>query len=124
MKTAADMPSQMCVIQGGDAFDNCAKSCNPPECLARAKIARALLDTCSGARYCREDYICQQLPVEVSKQYTGANKTKVRDRISKLTQMGVGFCVPNYFVFNMRADGHILPEGRIATLKTPPVCKP
>jgi hypothetical protein len=122
MKTAADKPKEMCVIQGGDVFDNCAKSSNPPKCLddAAATIARANLDTCSDDHPCREDYICQQLPVAVSKQYSGSAREAVAKRIEKLAALRVGFCVPNYFVFNMRADGHILPEGRIAKEKQNP----
>ncbi len=119
MKTAADKPKEMCVIQGGDVFDDCAKSSNPPECLvqAAATIARAFLDTCSAQDPCREDYICQQLPREVSMQYQGETRKLVDARIAKLQSLGVGFCVPNYFVFNMRADGHILPEGRIEQIQ-------
>jgi hypothetical protein len=115
---AAHKPKELCVIQGGDVFDECAVSSNPPQCLVEKAptVARAYLDTCSASDPCREDYICQQLPVEVSLQYKDATREKTRslvaNRLKKLQAMGVGFCVPNYFVFNMRADGHILPEGR------------
>lgn len=112
MTKASQAPKAFCVVQGGQAFDDCAKSANPPACLETAEIARALLDSCSYGRYCREDYICQQLP-DVSRQYTGRVKDQVKARVKKLAELGVGFCVPNYFIFNMRADGHILPEGRV-----------
>lgn len=112
MTDASQAPKSMCVVQGGQAFDDCAKSSNPPACLETAEIARAFLDTCSNTRFCREDYICQQLP-DVSRQYRGQEKVAVEQRVKKLAELGVGFCVPNYFIFSMRADGHILPEGRV-----------
>lgn len=105
-------PKEMCAMRGGPQFDECAKSPNPPDCLAKAKIARGLLDTCYIGSFCREDYICQRLPEDVSRLYSGATKEKVKARITKLGELGIGFCVPNYFVFNMRADGHIIPETR------------
>lgn len=119
LTTSTEKPKEMCVIQGGDVFDNCAKSGNPTKCLddAAATIARAFLDTCTSTHLCREDYICQQLPHQISKQYSGATQATVQTRVEKLQRLGIGFCVPNYFVFNMRADGHILPEGRVAAEK-------
>lgn len=107
-------PKEMCAMRGGPQFDECAKSANPPDCLAKAKIARGLLDTCYVGKFCREDYICQQLPTDVSRLYAGSEKKLVEGRIRKLGELGIGFCVPNYFVFNMRTDGHIIPEGRQA----------
>jgi hypothetical protein len=99
-------------MRGGTQFDECAKSVNPPECLKNAKIARGLLDTCYEGHFCREDYICQRLPVEVSRLYAGMEKNLVASRLNKLTEKEIGFCVPNYFVFNMRTDGHLVPESR------------
>ncbi len=104
-------PKQICAMRGGTQFDECAKSVNPPECLKNAKIARGLLDTCYEGHFCREDYICQRLPVEVSRLYAGSEKNLVASRLLKLTEKEIGFCVPNYFVFNMRTDGHLVPEG-------------
>ncbi len=116
LKTADDAPRSFCVVQGGDAFDNCAKSANPSACLAQAEIARAYLDTCTPSRFCREDYICQRLP-NIGRQYNGRTRELVEQRVTRLEQLGVGFCVPNYFIFNMRADGHILPEGRVKAIQ-------
>lgn len=116
LKSASDAPETMCAIQGGDAFDECARSKNPSLCLEKAKINRAVLDTCSQSHFCREDFICQQLPMDVSRQYQDKMVSeKVRNRVTKLNKLGVGFCVPNYFMFNMRADGHIVPENRPAS---------
>lgn len=112
LASASRKPEKMCVVQGGDQFDECARSADPPGCLENAVIKRAYLDTCSRTHYCREDYICQQLPDGVARQYKGKTRALVARRLEKLANMGVGFCVPNYFVFNMRADGHILPETR------------
>ncbi len=110
-------PKEICAIRGGTQFDECAASANPPECLAKAPIARGLLDTCYVGNFCREDYICQRLPEDVSRLYSSPEKEVIEKRIEKLGSLGIGFCVPNYFVFNMRSDGHILPEGRQAEEK-------
>jgi hypothetical protein len=117
LTSAADAPKEVCAMRGGPQFDECAKTKNPPECLANAKIVRAYLDTCSVGNFCREDYICQQLPEAISRLYSGSERSTVAARVRKLGQMGVGFCVPNYFVFNMRSDGHIIPEGRTTSRK-------
>lgn len=112
LKPGQAPPKEMCAMRGGPQFDECAKSKDPPDCLAKTKIARGLLDTCSPGNFCREDYICQQLPTDISRLYSGKEKETVSRRIAKLGELGIGFCVPNYFIFNMRADGHIIPEGR------------
>ena len=112
MKDASGKPPKLCAVQGGDQFDDCSKMPDPPACLDKAEIKRAFLDTCSDAHFCREDYICQQLPLGVAGQYKGKVKEQVAARLAKLVRMHVGFCVPNYFVFNMRADGHVVPETR------------
>jgi hypothetical protein len=115
LTSAEEAPETVCAIQGGDAFDECARSKNPSLCLEKAKINRATLDSCSQSHFCREDFICQQLPMDVSRQYQDKLVAeKVRNRVTKLNKLGVGFCVPNYFMFNMRADGHIVPENRPA----------
>lgn len=105
-------PQEICAMRGGPQFDECANSSNPPRCLDEAKIVRALLDTCYAGHFCREDYICQRLPEQVSRVYSSSTRALVAGRLKKLAELGVGFCVPNYFVFNMRADGHPVPEGR------------
>jgi len=106
------VPKEICAMRGGPQFDECARAANPAECLARAPIVRALLDACYPGRFCREDYICQQLPAAISRDYPSARRGAITARVEKLGRMSIGFCVPNYFIFNMRTDGHILPEGR------------
>jgi len=112
LKRGDAAPAEICAMRGGAQFDECAATSNPPDCLAKAKIARGLLDSCQLGSFCREDYICQRLPEDVSRLYSGSEKELVKGRIAKLGQLGIGFCVPNYFLFNMRADGHLIPEGR------------
>lgn len=36
------------------------------------------------------------------------------DAAARIQKLGIGFCQPKYFIFNMRADGHIIPKGRLA----------
>ena len=95
---------------GGVHFDLCAASDNPIDCLSNTPVRRSKLDICHLGNFCREDYICQQLPIETAKDYSGTQKSQVERRIKTLQSLNVGFCTPNYFVFNMRVDGHILPE--------------
>lgn len=111
-------PSELCANQGGKGFDLCAASGNAGACL-ESKVARSMLDVCHPERYCREDYICQRFPdySKISeKDYVRKkgniliNKVKPNeirgDLISKAHKNHIGFCVPTYFLFNMRLDGH------------------
>jgi hypothetical protein len=115
------IPSEICASQGGQGFDMCAASGDSGACL-ETKVARSMLDTCSPARSCREDYICQQFPdyQKISKTNYVRRKNgqlinlSTPDRISgaaiaQARQLNVGFCVPTYFLFNMRLDGHPSP---------------
>lgn len=92
-----EISSEICAFVGGSAFDRCAEG-NFHECLGQI-IVRGALDSCHPDRFCREDYICQSLPmglVSTSKEIAGRLK---KDRI--------GFCTPTYFVYQLRLDGHI-----------------
>ncbi|HLU67574.1 MAG TPA: hypothetical protein VKZ63_14930, partial [Kofleriaceae bacterium] len=63
-------------------FNNCLARRTPfPRCLAE-HVAPAGLRACSAERPCREDYICARAP------------------------SGEGTCIPPYFLFQLRVDGH------------------
>lgn len=120
---ARTIPPQLCANQGGNGFDLCAATGNSGACL-EARVVRGMLDTCSPERGCREDYICQKFPAYhriAAKDYgnirasTGqranlSTPAQIRgDAIDALHKAEVGFCVPTYFLFNMRLDGHPSP---------------
>ena len=72
---------EICAIVGGKGFEEMAKGYfNSQRFLEGA--GRGVLDTCSPSRFCREDYICARTP------------------------SGQGACIPPYFLFQMRVDGH------------------
>lgn len=118
---ARGTPAQVCANQGGNGFDLCAATGNSGACL-ESRVVRGMLDTCSPSRACREDYICQKLPdydrIPAAMYANTRNGARVNlsspDRISAaalrdLHSREVGFCVPTYFLFNMRLDGHPSP---------------
>jgi hypothetical protein len=120
------VPDEICANQGGQGFDMCAASGNAGACL-ETKVARSMLDTCSPTRSCREDYICQSFPdyQNISKSDYVRKKNgqlinhstpdKINSKnIAKARDLGVGFCVPTYFLFNMRLDGHPNPATGLA----------
>jgi len=115
------IPDELCANQGGVGFDMCAASGDAGACL-ETKVARSMLDTCSESRSCREDYICQKFP----DYHKISNKDYVRKKGDQLINLSepknikgagieearnraIGFCVPTYFLFNMRLDGHPSP---------------
>jgi hypothetical protein len=132
------VPPELCANQGGNGFDLCAATGNSGACL-EARVVRGMLDTCSPSRSCREDYICQKFPDydKISaRDYTNTkNGRRVNistpDKINgaairALHETEVGFCVPTYFLFNMRLDGHPspvtgLPPGEPRFDRTQPV---
>ncbi len=103
---------EVCAVSGGTHFDACAAGEDPVTCLTNTPVARTMLDICYQGQFCREDYICQKLPREIALRYTGTERHQVSERIDAFSSRGYGFCTPNYFIFNMRIDGHILPEKR------------
>jgi len=64
-------------------------------------VARGMVDSCHAGRFCREDYICQVLPYQLNGVDTDKGKA--------ISDAGVGFCTPTYFVFQLRLDGHPIP---------------
>jgi hypothetical protein len=118
---AIGIPEELCANQGGSGFDMCAASGDSGACL-ETKVARSMLDSCSESRSCREDYICQKFPdynkISVKDYVRKKGKelinisqpSKIRgDAIDEARRRGIGFCVPTYFLFNMRLDGHPSP---------------
>ena len=114
-------PAEICANQGGNGFDLCAASANSGACL-ESRVVRGMLDTCSPTKSCREDYICQKIPDyhRIQARHYGNTKNGTRvnlsspDKISGRTidalhAQEIGFCVPTYFLFNMRLDGHPSP---------------
>jgi len=119
--TKREGPNEICANQGGNGFDMCAASGDAGSCL-EARVARSMLDTCTLGDFCREDYICQALPDyhKISKRNYGRKKRGRRvnrahpkeidgQTLADFQKRGVGFCVPTYFLFNMRVDGHVRP---------------
>lgn len=111
-------PAEICANQGGNGFDQCAATGDSGACL-ESRVVRAMLDSCSFGRFCREDYICQRFPDYhriAKKDYAQKKNGKLvnlsspeKINVASLTHLreeGVGFCVPTYFLFNMRVDGH------------------
>lgn len=118
---ARGTPPHLCANQGGNGFDLCAAAGNSGACLEQ-RVVRGMLDTCSPARGCREDYICQKFPEynKIADAFYGNKKAGKRvnrstpgqidgQAIRALHQAETGFCVPTYFLFNMRLDGHPSP---------------
>ncbi|MGZ3743486.1 MAG: hypothetical protein ACXVBQ_06470 [Pseudobdellovibrionaceae bacterium] len=115
------VPNELCANQGGVGFDMCAASGDSGACL-ETKVARAMLDTCDTNRSCREDYICQKFPdyqkisaADYIRKKEGqlinlSRPEKINGMlIEEARRRGIGFCVPTYFLFNMRLDGHPSP---------------
>lgn len=118
---AGKVPAEICANQGGNGFDLCAASGDAGACL-ESRVVRSMLDTCSPQRPCREDYICQKFPdyhrisaVDYGKKKNGkpvnaSEPKKIQGSvIARVRAQQVGFCVPTYFLFNMRLDGHPSP---------------
>ena len=71
-----------------------------------ANVGRGMLDTCSPTRFCREDYICQAMPEDLTR---GAIKPSAQ-ALNVLKTEKIGFCTPTYFVYQLRLDGHPNPK--------------
>src|SRR6185503_8583234 len=89
-----------------------------------ARVVRAMLDACAPGHFCREDYICQKLPdydriadrdygntrASTGRRANLSTPAQINARTLRALQSAqVGFCVPTYFLFNMRLDGHPSP---------------
>lgn len=90
---------EVCAVVGGSKFDACVAA-DFRSCLDDI-VGRGMVDTCSADRDCREDYICQAFPYELPNVPTDAARA--------LSDAGLGFCTPTYFLFQMRLDGHPSP---------------
>jgi hypothetical protein len=84
---------EVCAYNGGSGFDTCAASGDFSQCLGDADtFTRGLRGLCDAQNPCRDDFICQRFY-----DIKGSNATATT---------GPGFCVPTYFLFQMRVDGH------------------
>jgi hypothetical protein len=90
-------PTELCGFAGGKSFDDCVATNDFAACLGKS-IVRGNRQTCGGDRFCREDFMCQEMPGDV------ANVERIE---------GYGYCSPTYFLFQMRIDGHPDPRGQI-----------
>jgi hypothetical protein len=98
--SSSEPPSEeICAIVGGAKFDSCVEV-NFHDCLDSI-VSRGVLDSCHMGRFCREDYICQELPYQLK----GIDDERGR----AIQEAGIGFCTPTYFVFQLRLDGHPTP---------------
>lgn len=91
--------TEICAVVGGSRFDKCVEE-DFHTCLGGI-VARGVVDLCHVDQPCREDYICQALPYQLESVPTEAGQA--------LTEAGIGFCTPTYFLFQLRLDGHPVP---------------
>jgi len=99
------MPNEICAVVGGKGFEQMAKGYFDSGIFA-AGVGRGLLNTCTPSRFCREDYICQEMPDFV----TGAKFNVSAQALNSLRSRKIGFCTPTYFVYQLRLDGHPNPR--------------
>lgn len=97
--------NEICAIVGGKGFEQMAKGYFDSAAFA-ASVGRGMLDTCSPTRFCREDYICQAMPEDLTR---GAVKPSAQ-ALNVLKTEKIGFCTPTYFVYQLRLDGHPNPK--------------
>ena len=98
-------PDEICAIVGGKGFEQMAKGYFDSAVFA-AGVGRGLLNVCSPSRFCREDYICQEMPDLL----TGAKFGVSPQTLNTLKSRKIGFCTPTYFVYQLRLDGHPNPR--------------
>jgi hypothetical protein len=72
----------VCAVIAGEGFDRCLLEGNPFPLCIRDRVMKIGLRSCSESKPCRDDYICARTPA------------------------GPGACVPPYFLFQLRVDGH------------------
>jgi len=99
------IPDEICAIVGGKGFEQMAKGYFDSAAFA-VGVGRGLLNVCSPSRFCREDYICQEMPDLLT-----AAKFNVSPQSLNVLKSGkIGFCTPTYFVYQLRLDGHPNPR--------------
>jgi hypothetical protein len=83
---AALRPGERCgSIAVLDGFNTCLARHEPFEQCIQAHARPAALRACSDSEACRDNYVCAR------------------------TASGEGACIPPYFLFQLRVDGHVLP---------------
>jgi len=93
---------EVCAYNGGAGFDVCAASGDFSQCLGDAStFTRGLRGLCDETTACRDDYICQRF-FDIS----GPRATVTSIDKDAGAPRSPGFCVPTYFLFQMRVDGH------------------
>jgi hypothetical protein len=102
---SGSLPNEICAVVGGKGFEQMAKGYFDSGIFA-AGVGRGLLNTCTPSRFCREDYICQEMPDFV----TGARFNVSAQALNSLRSRKIGFCTPTYFVYQLRLDGHPNPR--------------
>jgi hypothetical protein len=68
-----------------DGFNTCLARHEPFEQCIQGHARPAALRACSASEPCRDDYVCAR------------------------TASGDGACIPPYFLFQLRVDGHVIP---------------
>jgi hypothetical protein len=96
---------EICAIVGGKGFEQMAKGYFDSEIFA-AGVGRGLLNVCTPSRFCREDYICQQMPELLTDTKFNVSSAT----FGLLNKEQIGFCTPTYFVYQLRLDGHPNPR--------------
>lgn len=105
LKLRPAVPDEMCAVVGGKGFEEMAKGYFNSKKFAEG-VGRGVLNTCSPTRFCREDYICQEMPDFL----TGPRFGVASSVLKELRETKVGFCTPTYFVYQLRLDGHPNPN--------------
>jgi hypothetical protein len=74
-----------------DGFNTCLARHEPFEQCIQGHARPAALRACSASEPCRDDYVCTR------------------------TASGAGACIPPYFLFQLRVDGHVIPRDAAPT---------
>jgi hypothetical protein len=94
--------AELVTYNGGAAFDVCAGSDNWADCINKAdSTSEGIRQFCNETIPCRDDYICQTYF-----KVDGAAKRIFSPFDHKGPGHTKGYCVPTYFIFQMRVDGH------------------
>jgi hypothetical protein len=83
---------EICAYNGGSSFDRCATTGDWSSCIIRS-TRRGLRTACDEQTPCRDDYICQRFFLFENGEVKIPEETR-------------GYCVPNYFLYQLRLDGH------------------